>query len=529
MRIPRSFLQPLLALALLCGTAGRAAEGAGPTVAVTGGEIAGRALPGGGAVFRGVPFAAPPVGELRWRAPRPVVPWTGVRAACQPGPPPVQPALGWNNDIAEAGREDCLYLDVWTPDFRPGANLPVMVWIHGGANFGLQGGREPLYEGRRLIARGVVLVVIEYRLGALGFMAHPALSGESPDQASGNYALLDQIAALRWVRANIARFGGAADNVTVFGQSAGGWNIGALMASPPARGLFQRAILESGVPPDVLNVPLAQAEQRGVALAEQLGVTGDGEAAAAALRAIPADKLAAAAGPLNYLTIGGRVLPRSPWEVWRSGREASVDVLIGNNAIEYPAADAAAAEQGVNATFGALAPRALALYGLGEHPPVPPDPVYGDALAQWGSDSGFRLWSILHGGWHGLRGNRVWQYEFRRVIPPHPHVRHSDELPYVFGNFLEKGGMVTGEFTATDRRLSDLMQRYWTNFARAGDPNGAGLPTWPVYAADTRAFMIFGPEDGATVGADERGPFAALFRELFPPVRPEEDADTRAP
>src|SRR5450631_2512574 len=217
-----------------------------PVVAVTGGQVRGRLLEGGGAIFRGIPFAQPPVGALRWREPMPVQGWVGVREADKPGPPSAQPALGWNDDFAAAGSEDCLYLDVWTPRAEPGAGLPVMVWIHGGANVAGAGGFDPLYEGKSLIGHGVVLVVVEYRLGILGYFAHPELTQESPHHASGNYGIMDQAAALRWVRDNIVRFGGDPGNVTLFGQSAGSMDVLALMTSPLAKGLFHRAIAESG-------------------------------------------------------------------------------------------------------------------------------------------------------------------------------------------------------------------------------------------------------------------------------------------
>lgn len=483
----------------------------GPTATVTGGIIRGRDLPDGGAVFRGVPFAAPPVGERRWHEPQPVVPWAGIREALEPGPAPAQASFGWNAKMAEEGREDCLYLDVWSPALRAGVRLPVMVWIHGGANFGLQGGREPIYEGGSLISHGVVLVVIEYRVGVFGFMAHPALTRESPHHASGNYALLDQIAALRWVQDNIQQFGGDPGNVTVCGQSAGGWDIVALMTSPLSRGLFQRAIIQSGVPPDGLTVPLSRAEEAGVAVAAGLGIR-DGDVLAA-LRAVPAERLAAAAPTMNSFSQDGWVLPRPPLEVWRLGQEAAVDLLIGSNVVEFPSPDARAAEMAIRDTFGALAPKALALYGLAGGAPLPVDPIYGDVLEQWGSDIGFRIPGILHGEWHRALGHRVWQYEFGRPVAPHARAQHSSELPYVFGNFREKDGMVTGHFDATDRRLSGFIQRYWTNFARAGDPNGPDLVPWPLYDLRERGYLVFSEAGGVHVAHNQRGVFTDLFRE----------------
>jgi para-nitrobenzyl esterase len=231
---------------LLCSGLGgptTSAVASEPVVSVTGGDIRGRLLEdGAGAVFKGIPFARPPVGDFRWREPMPVIPWNDTRDAGESGPPAVQPALGWNDKSAAASREDCLYLDVWTPTGPSTARNPVMVWIHGGANVAGAGGFDPLYDGRALISHGAVLVVVEYRLGILGFFAHPELTRESAHHASGNYATLDQIAALRWVRDNIGKFGGDPENVTIFGQSAGATDVLALMASPLSKGLFHRAI-----------------------------------------------------------------------------------------------------------------------------------------------------------------------------------------------------------------------------------------------------------------------------------------------
>ncbi len=512
-------LKPWLCLLLACcaGRAGPpAASAADPVVRVTGGVIRGRLLPDGrGAVFRGVPFAAPPVGPLRWYEPMPVVPWPGVRESDRPGPPPEQPSFGWNARMAADSREDCLYLDVWTPAGPARARLPVMVWIHGGANLGLAGGYEPLYNGRALIRHGVVLVVIEYRLGIFGFFAHPALTQDSPHHAAGNYGLLDQLTALRWVHDNIATFGGDPGNVTVFGQSAGGWNIVALMSSPLARGLVHRAIVESGVPPRTLTRPLREAEQAGIQVANKLHAPAEGTLAY--LRSLPPAELLEAGPGINTFTVDGWVLPASPYDVWRERRELPVPLLIGNNAIEIPASGSPAdIKDAIRATFGDLAPRALALYGLaGDGGPPPVDPRYGTLADQWGSDLFFRNPAIIHGEWHAAAGNRVWDYEFDRAIPPHPRAQHSSELPYVFGNFPATDAMVTGEFTDADRRLSATLQGYWTNFAKTGDPNGPGVPFWPGYDAKDRRYLIFTPAAEVAEGRNERGPWCDLFRELM--------------
>jgi para-nitrobenzyl esterase len=444
----------------------------------------------------------------------PVVPWSGIRDTFEPGPPAQQVSFGWNENLASASREDCLYLNVWTPVARANVRTPVMVWIHGGANLALAGGAEPVYEGTSLTSRGVVLVVVEYRLGVFGFFAHPELTRESPRHVSGNYGLLDQIAALQWVRDNIAKFGGDPGNVTVFGQSAGSMDIMALMSSPLARGLFVRAIAESGAPPRTLSRPLSESERAGVLVAEKLNVPDRG--ALAFLRSVsPAELLRAGPG-INSFSIDGWVLPSSPYDVWSQGREYAMPLIVGGNAVEIPATGSADDMRGaIRDTFGDLAPKALALYGLAENGhQVAADPVYGDLADQWGSDQ-FRCPYIIHGEWHGRAGNRVWEYEFDRAIAPHPRVQHSSELPYVFGNFLAKDAMVTGEFQDADHRLSASVQAYWTNFAKNGDPNGPGLPCWPRYDAKDRAFLIFTAGGGVALGHDERGRFYDLFRELM--------------
>ncbi len=491
-----------------------------PVVTVTGGQIQGRRLPGeAGTVFRGIPFARPPVGELRWREPQPVVPWTGMRDAGASGAPCAQVALGWNDAIAAAGREDCLYLDVWAPPAEAGRRHAVMVWIHGGANVAGSGGADPLYDGRAFVRHGVVLVVIQYRVGILGFFAHPDLTRESPHHASGNYAILDQIAALNWVRDNITAFGGDPGNVTVFGQSAGAFDLLTLMTSPLARGLFHRAISESPAPLPARATfrSLAEAEQTGVRLAESLGVAGEG--ALRRLRALPVDDLLRAQRQAGWnfaaINADGWAVPAAPAEVFAAGREAPVPLLIGSNAIEFPAdASPAKMRQAVEATFGGLAPRALALYGLdGEGSPGPADPVYGDRAEQVGSDP-LRCFAVVEGEWHGRAGNPTWEYQFDRAIPPRPKTGHSSELPYVFGNLYAQGSQA-GDFAAADHRLSAAIQGYWTNFAKTGDPNGLGLPEWPRYDATARRYLEFTRTADVVVAPNQRGAVCDLFRELL--------------
>ena len=501
-----------LCLGLIPASPARASE-PGTVVSVTGGQVRGTALEGGhGSVFRGLPFAQPPVGALRWREPMPLLGWDGIREAYKPGPPAAQPAIGWNDEFAAASSEDCLYLDVWTPGIG-GDRRPVMVWIHGGANVAGAGGFDPLYDGRALISRGVVLVVVEYRLGVFGFFAHPELTRESAHRASGNYGVMDQAAALRWVRDNIAAFGGDPGNVTLFGQSAGSMDVLALMASPLAKGLFNRAIAESGPSRYLPSAPtLAQSEAAGAAAAARLGAPSEG--ALSYLRGLPAEKVLKGAPWMLALSADGWVLPVAPAAAFARGAEAAVPLIIGSNAIEFPEPGPPEhLRESMRAVLGDVAPRAYALFGLADGGHAQADPLYGDAADQWGSDM-FRCPAVVQGEWHTAAGNPTWEYQFDRAIPPRPRTSHSGELAYVFGNLLATGSQ-GGEFQEADRRLSATLQAYWTNFAKTGNPNAEGLPAWPTHDAKSRQYIAFDTLGDAVVRENQRGAFCDLFREAM--------------
>lgn len=508
-----------LVLAVVTGAPMRGAE---PVVTVTGGAIRGRLLPEAhGAVFRGIPFAAPPVGDLRWREPQPVRAWSGVREADKPGAPAAQPPLGWNDPVAAASNEDCLYLDVWTPTLSATDRLPVMVWLHGGANIAGGGGFDPVYHGGPLITHGVILVVVEYRVGIFGFLAHPELTRESPHHSSGNYALLDQLAALRWVHDNIARFGGDPGNVTVFGQSAGSMDVIGLLSSPLSRGLIHRAIAQSGVPGRRSNATLGTLETKGVDLIHSLRVSkgsftpqqAAGPDGLAYLRSLDTAELLKVTAGYSQFCIDGWVLPDSTIEVWRKGKELPVPLIIGGCAIEFPAdGDGDRIRQSMQRELGAGAPQAFALYGVangGSGAAV--DSLYGDVAEQWGSDQ-FRCPAIIHGEWHRHAGHPVWEYQFDRAIPPHPKVGHSGDLPYVFGAFSLKAGNLVGNYGAKDRRLSAAMQRYWTNFAKTGNPNGDSVTAWPEFDGQQRRYLEFTADAAIVVAKNQRGPYCDLFR-----------------
>ena len=482
----------LLSLAPLASAAGAA----DPVVSVTGGEIRGVLLPEpGGAAFKGIPYAAPPLGDLRWREPAPVVPWTGVRDANTFGASCVQQISTWNKQEATGNQEDCLYLNVWTPEWPSKSAKPVMVWLHGGGNTG-GGASVDYFDGVSLSRRGVTLVTINYRLGLFGFFVHPGLTAESPHHSSGNYGLLDQVAALRWVAENIARFGGDPKKVTLFGQSAGAIDTGYLLASPLSKGLLQRAIQESG-PPIRDAAPLANAEEQGAKFAAVMKAPAGAEAIKF-FRSLPAADLQKAAvaargenGPPMGPVVDGWVLPSSSAEIFASGRQLPVPLIIGNNAREMGApASPEALKKGIAASFGNAAAKAEELYGVADGGKGNDDPLYGPAAAQFAADTRFRCGSIAEAIWHSDQKLPVYEYQFDHAIAGRPATQHSAELPYVFGNLLP-GGFLGGAYVEADRKISNEIQEYWTNFAKTGDPNGGSLPSWPKFSASARAYLEF--------------------------------------
>ena len=483
----RTEIRLLVTVCALWAAAAAHAANSGPQVSVAGGPIRGSLANYGGAVFKGIPFAQPPVGDLRWREPMPAKAWTETRDADAFSAPCMQ---GGNSS------EDCLYLNVWTPEWPPKSRKAVMVWFHGGGNFA-GSASDPLFDGESLARQGVLLVTAQYRLGVFGFFAHPELTRESSHRSSGNYGLLDQIAALRWVRDNIAKFGGDPGNVTIFGESAGSLDVNVLMTSPLSRGLFRRVIGESG--PVVDPPPLAEAEKKGEDLARQLtkpdlpGVKG--------LRALSAAELQKATGrglsflgPMLGVVVDGWVFPESPLKVFTTGREHRVDLLLGSNARElqrpfFPMSGTLT--QAITEQYGPLADRALTLYCLKPGPEPPPDPLFGNALAQWATDSQFRCGTVAELVWHTGAGIPGYQFQFARAAPGREAAgaAHGTEVPYVFGTLGR--GAKSPEYDATDRQVSAAMQRYWVNFAKTGDPNGGGMPRWLKFDPATRAYLEF--------------------------------------
>ncbi len=485
------------------------AQGA-PPVRVEGGLIAG-AVEDGLSVFRGIPYAAPPVGALRWRPPQPVVAWEGTRAATEFG----RACMQTNGAIADlpAPSEDCLFANVWTPAAQPTDRLPVMVWIHGGG-FAAGTPAEKLYHGEWLAKKGVVVVSLAYRLGVFGFLAHPGLSAESDRHVSGNYGLLDLIAGLQWVRRNIAAFGGDPGRVTIFGESAGAIAVSQLCASPLASGLFKGAISQSGGsfgpvgagggPGENMRV-LEAAEREGATWAGSIGAP-----SVEALRAMPAAEIQEAVRRVRtgaWPIADGWIIPGDQYALYEARRYNDVHVLIGYNSDEGATFGAARSQQeyvdNVRRRYGQFADKLLIAYPGGETPEA--RKTARDLTRD--SAFGWHTWT-----WARLQSasgrSRAFMYFFDEPIPPGPRrpgfgTPHAGELPYVFRQLTEHRRPAP---TPRDEALSDLMRTYWTNFARSWDPNGAGLPAWPTFN-EAAPLVLHISSDATKAGrlADEAG------------------------
>jgi para-nitrobenzyl esterase len=445
-------------------------------------------------IYKGIPYAAPPVGNLRWKEPQPAAAWEGVKKATEFGARCMQGRIYDDMVFRDSGpSEDCLHLNVWTPATKPDAKLPVMVWIYGG---GFQAGAtsEPRQDGEHLAHKGVVVVSMDYRLGIFGFFSHPGLTAESPHHASGNYGLLDQAAALKWVHENIAAFGGDPDKVTIFGESAGSFSVSAQMASPVAKGLVHAAIGESGAffGKTLSAKPLAESERRNAIFAEELGMK-----SIAQLRAVEADKLLNAVlkkkdtdrfGP----NIDGYFMPTSAAAIYAKGSQARIPLLAGWNHDEenyhaffddQPVSKESYAAK-IRRRFGDSATDAMKLFPGGTD-----EQIKSSAGLLSGADF------IAYGTWKWIEvhrqtgGSAVFRYEFDEPLPleeghapdAEAFANHSGEIEFVFGT-LDSKKLPWGP---EDYKLSEAMGTYWTNFAKTGNPNGPGLPEWPRYEAKT--------------------------------------------
>jgi para-nitrobenzyl esterase len=445
-------------------------------------------------VYRGIPYATPPVGDLRWKPPQPAAAWQGVREAKEFGNACWQTPYPAATSIYQAKlpplSEDCLTLNVWTAAKSDKDRLPVMVWIHGGG-FTRGSGISPAYNGEGFARKGVVLVTINYRLGVFGFLAHPALTAESAHHSSGNYALLDQIAALQWVKKNIAAFGGDPDRMTIFGESAGSWAVNALMASPLAKGLFHRAIGESGGSFSPMKT-LAETEKSGERLAAALGAAQD---VLKTLRAKTAEELLKASDePTVRPMVDGWVLPQDVATIFSQGKQNDVPLIVGFNSDE----GTTLAPQGAQVTSASFTSGAQRYGNLSEQflkaYPATSDSeavssfysAYRDQIFGWE----MRTWARLS---TKTGKHPVYLYYFTHR-PPGPQSQrlrafHASEIAYVFGTFFWPF-----PWEDADRKLSETMSTYWVNFAKTGNPNSEGLAKWPAYNPSTDQALEFGDQ-----------------------------------
>lgn len=445
-------------------------------------------------IFRGVPFAAPPVGNLRWKAPQPAANWSGVRNCKEFGPSPMQgkpvPFMYWPSEflIPESPiSEDCLYLNVWTGAKAATEKQPVIVYVPGGG-FRSGGGACPIYDGESMAKKGVVFVTINYRLGIFGFLAHPELSQESGHKASGNYALLDILAALRWVQKNIAALGGDPGNVTLAGQSAGAFAVNFLTASPLAKGLFQRAIAESGgsfvTSPIRPKLTLQEAEQQGVTFAKSLNARSIDE-----LRAKSADELLKATGGLSAPVVDGYVVPESIYAIYDQGRQNDVPLIVGWNEddrVAGPPAKANVFREQVKKRFGEKTDAYFNVY------PAQTEKQAAQSQIASGRDESFGIQDYTWAKMQAKTGKApVYVYNFNRKVPANtPETQfgafHSGEIVYAYDNLHT----LRRPWEPADQQLASAMSSYWVNFARIGNPNSKNLPNWPAYKSTAENVLV---------------------------------------
>jgi para-nitrobenzyl esterase len=515
---------------LFCFLAGVSAMGIGiaaqqkpPVVRVESGQLQG-VVDNGVVSYKGVPFAAPPVGELRWRPPQPVAQWKGVRPATEFGPDCMQgrfgppPAPG--APAAQGPSEDCLFLNIWLPaSAKPGAKLPVMFWIFGG---GFVGGSSsmPLTSGTQFAKQGVILVATNYRVGRFGFFAFPALEQEHPDEQKANYAYMDQIAALKWVQKNVAAFGGDPKNVTIFGFSAGGVSVHSLLTIPMARGVFQKAIVESGGSRDSVltarpmskdgvdpNYPVS-AETIGIQFARSMGIDGTDQAALAKLRALSAEQVlrGAPAQPggsaQNYETtpiLDGKVITETAETAYKAGRSPRLPLMLGSNSADFAGTRVrATTKEQFFARFGLWTAQAKAAYDPNGTTDLP------TLLAMANNDFGQAEEARFAASAFATNGSPTYLYRFSYVQTAMrgrmPGTPHGGEIAFVFGTLgTPMFGPPPPPPTPQDLAVSKMAQSYWVNFARTGDPNSPGLPTWPRY--DSKKDLIFEFHPDGTAGA----------------------------
>jgi para-nitrobenzyl esterase len=467
------------------------------TVKVEGGLISGTTDPTGDIhIFKGIPFAAPPVGSLRWKAPQPVIPWDGIRKCNAFGPSPMQanpvPFGPWSEEYLipkEPISEDCLYLNVWTGAHAPNERRPVLVWIYGGG-FTSGGSAVPIYDGEATAKKGIVFVSINYRVGVFGFFAHPDLTKESGKNASGNYGLMDQVAALKWVKQNIAAFGGDPGDVTIAGQSAGSMSVNCLVTSPLCKGLFEKAIGESGasfIRSRMMGTPtLASAEEAGVKFAESLNAKNIDD-----LRKIPAEELIKKSSGFRGPIVDGYVLPKSIADIFQAGQQNNVALMTGWNQDDGvffgkpPSAEEfrkQAAQQ-----YGSDSAVFLKFY------PADNDEEAATSQKKLLRDMIFGIQNYTWANMHTEKSShKVFVYRFARRLPATGDYKkygafHTGEVAYAYDNlkFVHRC-----PWTEVDYKLAKVMSDYWANFIKTGNPNGKGLPEWPAYNMKNYSIMF---------------------------------------
>ena len=446
-------------------------------------------------IFKGIPFAAPPVGDLRWKAPQPVASWKGVRTCTTYSASPMQasptPFMCWSEEFLipkEPISEDCLYLNVWTGATSTNEKRPVLIYIYGGG-FMSGGSACPIYDGEAMAKKGVILVNINYRVGVFGFLAHPELSNEADYHASGNYALLDMIAALRWVQKNISAFGGDPNKVTIAGQSAGAFGVNFLTASPLAKGLFHGAIAESGArfydSPFRKNMSvLKTAEEEGITFAKSLNCNSLAE-----LRAKPANEILKAGGGFNSPLIDNYLLTDKIADTYAKGKQNNVPVLMGWNEDDLvgnskPTTPAAFKEQ-IQKRFGDSSVDFLKAYA------ATTDREATQSQSAMMRDEFFGIQMYAWAKAQTKVGSKAFVYNFNRKLPAYsPETDfgafHTGEVVYAYNNLKT----VNRPWTDTDYKIADVMSDYWINFVKTGDPNGKGLPAWDAYDAVNEKVMV---------------------------------------
>jgi para-nitrobenzyl esterase len=489
--------------------------------------------------FKGIPFAAPPVGEFRWRPPQPVAPWEGVRNAVEYGPNCAQARWGGSpGSISEGSSEDCLYLNLWAPaDAEATANLPVMVWIHGGGFVG-GSGSGPGTAGNEFAKQGVILITLNYRLGRLGHFAFPALSKELPEEPKGSYAFMDQIAALRWVQHNVAAFGGDPNNVTIFGFSSGGVSIHSLLTIPAAKGLFHKAISHSGGGRDgvLTGRPIHEenadplypvsAETIGINFAKKHRIEGTDAAALAALRALSVEEIVdggqendGQGGPRIYSgpILDGEFMVETAENSYKAGRQERVPLMIGNNSAEIGGGfvNSSSSKEELFALFGEFKEEARKAYD------PEGDKEFAEVITRFNTDWVWGEPARFVANSFEAMGEPAYLFLFS-YIPSHLKERmtygpgHGTDISYVFNNLGIRGfGPPPPPPTDQDKEVARMMNTYWVNFARTGNPNGKGVPQWPVYNIKKNEILDIQP-DGKPIGkSDPRKARLDLIEKAF--------------